>query len=212
MREQITESKRHRRAFIGHMGRLAVGAVAMALYERLPATTWARELAFRHTHTGESLTLLCSSGGAFDTAGLDRVDHFLRDFRTGDLHRIDRGLLDFLRDLHRETRSTGMFEVISGYRSPATNAMLRGKSGDVAKKSLHLQGRAIDLRLTDVATADLRDEAIITDQSSGEVTDWQVSGPAGSGHCKVLLQLGHFCFFSRQNFFQKTHDEPFARL
>jgi uncharacterized protein YcbK (DUF882 family) len=160
MREQITDPKRRRRAFIGQLVRVAVGAVAMALYERLPATAWARELAFRHTHTGESLSLLCTSGGAFDTAGLDRVDHFLRDFRTGELHRIDPGLLDFLGDLHRETGSNGVFEVISGYRSPATNAMLRGKSSDVAKKSLHMQGRAIDVRLTDVATADLRDAAI----------------------------------------------------
>jgi len=160
MGEQIEDPKRRRRAFIGQMGRLAAGAVAMALYERLPATTWARELPFRHTHTGESLTLFCTSGGAFDTAGLGRVDRFLRDFRTGELHPIDTGLLDLLRDLHRETGSNGVFEVISGYRSSATNAMLRGKSGDVAKKSLHMQGRAIDVRLTDVATDDLRNAAI----------------------------------------------------
>ena len=159
MRKQTTDRIR-RRSFIVQVGRLAAGAVAMALYGRLPATTWTRELPFRHTHTGESLSLLCTSGGAFDTVGLDRVDHFLRDFRTGEVHQIDPGLLEFLRDLHRETGSHGVFEVISGFRSPATNRMLRGKSRDVAKKSLHMQGRAIDVRLTDVSTDDLRDAAV----------------------------------------------------
>lgn len=159
MREQITDPNR-RRAFIGQMGLLAAGAAAMVLYGRLPAAMRARKLPFQHTHTGESLSLLCTSEGAFDSEGLDRVDHFLRDFRTGEVHQIDSGLLEFLRDLHRETESNGVFEVISGYRSSATNAMLRGKSRDVAKKSLHMQGRAIDVRLTDVATDELRDAAI----------------------------------------------------
>jgi len=160
MREQASDPNAPRRAFIVRMGRLLAGAAAAALCGRLPATTQARELPFRHTHTGESLSLLCISADAFDADGLGRVDHFLRDFRTGEVHEIDPGLLGFLRDLHRATGSHGVFEVISGYRSPETNSMLRGKSREVAKKSLHMQGRAIDVRLTDVATDELRDAAI----------------------------------------------------
>jgi uncharacterized protein YcbK (DUF882 family) len=149
-----------RRAFVRHAGRLVPGAVALVLCGRLPAAAKGRDLTFRHTHTGESLTLRRSPEGAFDAAGIDRVDHFLRDFRTGDVHPIDRGVLEFLHEVHRATGSRGVFEVISGYRSPQTNAMLRGQSRAVASKSLHLQGRAIDVRLTDVASEDVRDVAI----------------------------------------------------
>ena len=149
-----------RRVFVRHAGRLIPGAVALVLCGRLPAGTGARDLDLLHTHTGESLTLRRTPGGAFDTEGLDRVDHFLRDFRTNEAHPIDRDVLELLHDVHRATGSRGVFEVISGYRSPRTNAMLRGQSGGVASKSLHMKGQAIDVRLTDVASSDLRDAAI----------------------------------------------------
>jgi len=142
------------------MGRLIPGAVVVILGGRLPAVASPRELTFRHTHTGESLKLSRNPDGLFDSAGLGRVDHFLRDFRTGEIQPIDPGVLTFLGDLHQATGSRGVFEVISGYRSPGTNALLRDQGRGVAKKSLHMQGRAIDVRLTDVASSDLRDAAI----------------------------------------------------
>ena len=69
-------------------------------------------------------------------------------------------MLEILDDLRRATGSRGTFEVISGYRSPRTNEALRGQGGGVARKSLHMQGRAIDVRLTDVPSDKLRDAAI----------------------------------------------------
>ena len=81
---------------------------------------------------------------------LDEVNRFLRDFRTGDVHPMDPELLDVLYDLKLATGSGGTYEVISAYRSPRTNEMLRRQGRGVATKSMHLQGRAIDVRLTDL--------------------------------------------------------------
>jgi uncharacterized protein YcbK (DUF882 family) len=91
---------------------------------------------------------------------LEYVNGYLRDFRTGESHNIDRDLLDQLYVLQQSVDSSGVFEVISAYRSPKTNAKLRNKSNGVAKKSLHMQGRAIDVRLTDVSTGNLRKAAL----------------------------------------------------
>ena len=160
MRERVEKPNLTRRVFVRQVGRLIPGAVVVVLGGRLPAVASSREVTFRHTHTGESLMLRRNPDGLFDSAGLGRVDHFLRDFRTDEVQRIDPGVLTILADLHHATGSRGVFEVISGYRSPGTNAMLRGQGRGVAQKSLHMQGRAIDVRLTDVASADLRDAAI----------------------------------------------------
>jgi uncharacterized protein YcbK (DUF882 family) len=84
---------------------------------------------------------------------------FLRDYRTGDTHVIDPALMEILSRIQRISGSNGVYEVISGYRSPRTNAHLRQRSPKVAKDSLHMQGKAIDIRLTDVRTRELRDIA-----------------------------------------------------
>jgi uncharacterized protein YcbK (DUF882 family) len=91
---------------------------------------------------------------------LESVNHFLRDFRTGDVHPIDRDLLDLLHGLAGVTQSMRPFQVISGYRSPATNHMLRQRSEGVAGGSLHVKGQAIDIRLADVPLAQLRKAAL----------------------------------------------------
>ena len=85
---------------------------------------------------------------------------FLRDFRNGATHAIDPGLLDQLNALAAATATRAPFQVISGYRSPATNEMLRRAGHGVATGSLHLQGQAIDIRLADVELTDLRDAAL----------------------------------------------------
>ncbi len=84
----------------------------------------------------------------------------LRDFRTGDVHKIDPALLDLLYDLQERAGATRPFEVISGYRSPQTNAALRRRSHGVAGSSLHMQGQAIDIRVGDVPLASLRRAAL----------------------------------------------------
>jgi uncharacterized protein YcbK (DUF882 family) len=100
------------------------------------------------------------SDGGYLPEALRQINHLLRDFRTEEIHVIDLNLLDTLHDLAASTGSGGVYDVISGYRSPATNAQLRKKSNGVAKRSLHMLGRAIDVRLADVDSKILRDAAI----------------------------------------------------
>lgn len=119
-----------------------------------------RALRFSHTHTGEHLTVEYFSGGSYLPDALSNVNHFLRDFRTGDVHDIDPGLLDLLYHLHDQTESSRPFQVISGYRSPQTNTMLRQHSEGVAAGSLHMQGQAIDIRLADIPLSQLRRAAL----------------------------------------------------
>lgn len=88
------------------------------------------------------------------------MNHFLRDFRTGEVHTIDPALLDVLFDLRTLADRDDVFQIISGYRSPTTNSQLRRKSGGVAKRSLHMDGKAVDIRLTGFPTRKLRDLAL----------------------------------------------------
>lgn len=118
-----------------------------------------RSLVFHHLHTGETLEAEYWHDGHYDRNALTAVDHVLRDFRTGDVHAIDRELLDLLHRVQRELGVYAPFQVIGGYRSPRTNKMLRARSSGVAKRSLHMQGRAIDVRIPGVRTALLREAA-----------------------------------------------------
>jgi uncharacterized protein YcbK (DUF882 family) len=126
----------------------------------LHAAAAPRRLAFHHTHTGEALDLEYSEAGRYIPDALLTINHLLRDFRSGEVHPIDPALLDLLHTIRRQVGSTAPFEIISAFRSPATNAMLARKGGGVATQSLHLTGRAIDIRLPGVATANLRDAGL----------------------------------------------------
>ena len=119
-----------------------------------------RTLGFIHTHTGEHLQVEYFNGGAYLPDALQTVNHFLRDFRTGDVHPIDPELLDVLHQLTTGTETSKAFQVISGYRSPLTNEMLRHRSEGVAAGSLHMKGQAIDIRLADVPLVKLRAAAL----------------------------------------------------
>jgi uncharacterized protein YcbK (DUF882 family) len=119
-----------------------------------------RTLAFRHTHTGEALSIAYAHGDSYLPQALARVNWFLRDFRTEEMRAIDPRLLDQLHALAAVAGSHAPYEVISGYRSTTTNQALRHRGGGVAEHSLHLEGRAIDIRLADVTLADLRDASI----------------------------------------------------
>ena len=119
-----------------------------------------REVAFVHTHTHERLSVTYFADGSYDEASLAALDWFLRDHRTGDEHPIDPALFDILHELRLATGTASPYQVISGYRSARTNSLLRERSAGVASGSLHLQGRAIDVRLADVSSAALRDAAI----------------------------------------------------
>jgi uncharacterized protein YcbK (DUF882 family) len=120
----------------------------------------ARALRFVHTHTGERLDVAYFSAGRYLPDALASVDHFLRDFRTGEVHVIEPALLDLLHRLAATAGAARPFHVISGYRSPITNAALRARSEGVAAGSLHMKGQAIDIRVADVPLAQLREAAL----------------------------------------------------
>ena len=120
----------------------------------------ARQLSFYHTHTQLSLDVVYYQNGEYVDSALTRVNRFLKDFRTGDIAEMDPKLLDILYDLRNELGSDETYEVISAYRSPKTNEMLRANGGGVAKNSQHLLGNAIDVRLRGTKTDRLRDKAL----------------------------------------------------
>jgi uncharacterized protein YcbK (DUF882 family) len=150
---QHSVSAPERRRFLHRAGAVcATLGVLAALPARAAVIDRPRRLQFVHTHTGETLTAEYFNGSGYSVSCLAAVDHLLRDFRTGESHRIDPNLLDILNDLQTLANQHSTFEVISGYRSPATNAMLRRSSTGVAEHSQHLLGKAIDVRLTGYAT------------------------------------------------------------
>ena len=115
-----------------------------------PVSLEPRSIALKNLHTDEALEALYWDHGRYVPDALEAVNKVLRDFRTGEVHPIAPGLLDVLADLRAATGSTAPYQVISGYRSPQTNAILRERSAEVAQHSLHMDGEAIDLYLDDV--------------------------------------------------------------
>jgi uncharacterized protein YcbK (DUF882 family) len=109
-----------------------------------------RSVALDNLHTGETLEAVYWDQGQYIPDVLDAVNLNLRDYRNGEIHNIEPELLDLLDDVAALTGTQSRFQVISGYRSPQTNAMLCERSAEVAKKSFHIQGMAIDVRLPDV--------------------------------------------------------------
>lgn len=118
-----------------------------------------RTLNFYHTHTGEKMEVEYSPG-AYHGSVRHALEYFLRDHRTGEIHAIDPRLFDTLCAIQDCCSKNTCFEIISGYRSPKTNAALRKNGTGVARKSLHMQGRAVDIRLSGLPTTMLRDIAI----------------------------------------------------
>lgn len=119
-----------------------------------------RSLALTNTHTAEKLRLSYFTAGQYVGEALQRLDHVFRDHRSGEVHPIDRQLFDRLHQLAALAGCEPEYEIISGYRSPASNELLRSGSTGVAKKSLHMQGKAIDVRLRGVPCSRLRDLAL----------------------------------------------------
>jgi uncharacterized protein YcbK (DUF882 family) len=148
-----------RRDFCRHAG-VGVAAVAIApltATELFAAEGAPRDLSLEFLHTNESLSGEYFRAGEYVPDALEAINHLLRDHRNGAVHPIDPELLDILYDVARETGTRSPFQVISGYRSPETNEMLRLQGRGVASNSMHLKGKAIDIRLADVDSAVLRD-------------------------------------------------------
>lgn len=139
-------------ALLGHAG---ANSVSPAAHEY--------RLRFYHTHTGERLDVVYRRGNQYIPGALEKLDHYLRDHRTGDVHHFDPRLFDLLNDLTASLGdSGGEIDVVCGYRTPSSNEFLRARSPHtgVARHSLHMQAEAIDIRLPGVPTLKLRDAAL----------------------------------------------------
>ncbi len=139
-----------------------LGAIALALVlcvsaiGRGEASGEERALKLYNLHTHEKATIVFKRDGVYDQAGLDKLNEFLRDWRKEKVIKMDPHLFDLVWEVYRESDSHDYINVICGYRSPATNAMLRRRSNGVAQNSLHMQGKALDFAIPDVSLAKLR--------------------------------------------------------
>lgn len=143
--------------------KVGVGVCAMLALPSVCAKTMntgEKQLSFLNLHTGERVRSTYWAEGNYIPEELQAIENLLRDHRTGDLHAIDTHLLDTLHLLHDKIGASKEFHVISAYRSPKTNAMLSARSNKVGKKSLHMQGKAIDIRLPGHSLSDLRKVAL----------------------------------------------------
>jgi uncharacterized protein YcbK (DUF882 family) len=129
------------------LAEVASAAPAAATSSSALASLKERSLSFYNLHTSESLKTVYWEGGDYLTPSLADINRVLRDHRSGQSHEIDPKLLDLLCDLRLRLDTSEPFQIISGYRSPATNAMLNAKSNGVATRSLHMDGKAVDIRI-----------------------------------------------------------------
>ena len=126
-----------------------------------PAAQSPYELHFFHTHTGERLDIVYRDGHGYDPESLERLNHYLRDHRTGDVRAYDPRVFDLLHDLTASLGNPNLeIDVVCGYRTPWSNEFLRTHGHGVARHSLHMQAMAIDIRIPGVSTARLRDAAM----------------------------------------------------
>jgi uncharacterized protein YcbK (DUF882 family) len=120
-----------------------------------------RRLRLYHAHTGERIDIVYRQGDKYLTEATSKLDHFLRDHRTGDVQHFDLQVYDLLWDLTASVGRPGAeIEIICGYRSPWSNEFLRAHTAGVAKHSLHMQAKAIDISLPGTDTLRLRDSAL----------------------------------------------------
>ena len=144
----------------------AMAAASLLLPRSLGAATSAfadKQLSFFHTHTGERLAAEYCCDGVYKPEVLRQINHLLRDFRVNEVKAIDVRLLDLLSSLNGELQTKDPYHVISGYRSPRTNTMLRVRGGThtgVASRSLHMVGKAIDIRVPGVPLEELHKAAV----------------------------------------------------
>jgi uncharacterized protein YcbK (DUF882 family) len=115
-----------------------------------------RTLSFHHTHSDEDLTVTYKRNGRYDEDALKQINHFLRDWRSQDQTTMDRHLFDILWEVYRDVDGKKPIQIISAYRSPATNAMLRRRSTGVARFSQHMLGHAMDFFIPDVPLEQIR--------------------------------------------------------
>ena len=155
-----TTTNRNRRKFLLHASASALAASFPQLILANTNASKEKTLSFLNLHTNETLKCCYWKNNQLNLQALAKINHILRDHRTQEVAQIDGQIIDILHTLHSLTESSAPFEIISGYRSPKTNEALRNSSSGVAKRSLHMQGKAIDVRLADIELKKFRDVAI----------------------------------------------------
>jgi uncharacterized protein YcbK (DUF882 family) len=146
----------HRRRFLAGL----IGGGAALAAPSLASAAASRTLSFNNIHTGEKISSTYWADGRLIAGGCRQIDWILRDHRSGDIAAISPELFDLLFRLRQRLRIDAPFEVISGYRSPRTNAALRRTGGGVASGSLHMKGLAIDIRVPGLPLPQLHDAAL----------------------------------------------------
>ena len=141
---------------------LAGAAAAAGLpVQALATPAEARRVALHNLHTGEALDAVYWENGKYVPDAVEALNKVLRDFRTGDVHMMDPGLYDILDAISAKVEARKPFQIISGFRSPKTNAMLKKTGGGgVATHSLHMDGKAMDIRLDGVALNNVHKAAL----------------------------------------------------
>ena len=125
---------------------LAIGSTSL---QNATAEGDTRTISLHHMHTDEDLTITYKVDGRYDEEALKKIDYELRDWRRDETIHMDPRLIDLVWEVHRDVGSTDPIQVVCGYRSPETNAMLRQRSSGVAKFSQHTLGKAIDFYIGD---------------------------------------------------------------
>jgi uncharacterized protein YcbK (DUF882 family) len=140
---------------------LGLGATAVTLMPSLAEASMpnkgSRILGLYNEHTGEAVKATYWENGQYDGAALKDINFILRDHHNDEVTSIDVHLLDLLTELHRRSGSKQAFQIVCGYRSPQTNAFLAAEGEGVARNSLHMDGKAIDIRVADRAPRQIRD-------------------------------------------------------
>jgi uncharacterized protein YcbK (DUF882 family) len=145
-----------------------------------------KALAFEHHYTGESLNLTYFEHGRYVPDALEEISYLLRDYHTDEVYPIDPALLDQMHEVKLMLGVNKPFHIVSGYRSPSTNASLRRHSRGVARQSLHMEGRAVDIRMEGVSAREIRSAAMVVQRGgigyypssnfvhldTGEIRNW----------------------------------------
>lgn len=179
----------HHKPLSSRLKKLAAASVIFAAcasfaWGTFPGTTSAagetRTLSLYHVHTGESLTITYMKDGRYVPSALDKISYLLRDWRRNEVIRIDPKTIDLMWELHADLGSKAPIDIICGYRSASTNAMLKRIGRNVAKQSMHIRGKAIDLYFPDVPIEKIRGSAIV--RLVGGVGYYPRSGKYGFVH------------------------------
>jgi uncharacterized protein YcbK (DUF882 family) len=135
--------------------------MASASGASIPSSSPEYRLKLFNTHTNERISIVYRRGDDYLPEALDRLDYYLRDHRTGDVHHYNPQVFDLLHDLAAQLgKNDSEIDVVCGYRTPQTNEFLRTHGHGVARHSLHMQAMAIDIRVPGVKTVTLRDAAL----------------------------------------------------